>query len=77
MTNLKKKINEILLPYKLAAPLAVNNSKKLVKNLTHTIDQKLINKSIEALADTWENAECLEGINAFFNKKKPNWITEE
>ena len=25
--------------------------------------------SIEALADTWENEECLEGINAFFNKK--------
>ena len=41
------------------------------------IDQNLINKTIEALADTWENDECLEGINAFFNKKKPNWITEE
>ena len=75
--ELEKKIIEIVLPYKLAAPEAVTNSKKLVKNLANEIDEGLINKSIEALADTWENKESLEGINAFFNKKKPNWIMEE
>jgi 1,4-dihydroxy-2-naphthoyl-CoA synthase len=25
------------------------------------------------LADVWETAEAKEGIDAFFNKTKPNW----
>lgn len=75
--SLDKKIKEILSPYKISAPEAITNSKKLVRKLTDKIDQNLIDMSIEALADTWENEECLEGINAFFNKKKPNWIMEE
>ena len=39
--------------------------------------QNQIDYSIEALADAWENKESIEGINAFFNNRKPNWITEE
>ena len=75
--SLDKKIKEILAPYKISAPEAITNSKKLVRKLTDKIDQNLIDMSIEALADTWENEECLEGVNAFFNKKKPNWIMED
>ena len=26
-----------------------------------------------ALADAWETAELREGIDAFLNKRKPNW----
>tara|TARA_A100001011_G_C14105217_1_gene754546 strand:- start:240 stop:977 length:738 start_codon:yes stop_codon:yes gene_type:complete len=75
--ELDDKLIEILLPYKLTAPEAVSNAKRLVKKLTNKIDRNLINFSIEALADSWENKESIEGINAFFNKKKPNWITEK
>ena len=75
--ELDNKLIEILSPYKLAAPEAVTNSKKLVKKLINKIDQNQIDYSIEALADAWENKESIEGINAFFNKRKPNWITEE
>ncbi len=70
------KLKDILSPYKLTAPEAVTNSKKLVKGLINKIDQNYIDFTIEALADTWENKESIEGINAFFNKRKPNWITE-
>ena len=75
--ELDNKLIEILSPYKLVAPEAVTNSKKLVKKLINKIDQNQIDYSIEALADAWENKESIEGINAFFNKRKPNWITEE
>ena len=75
--ELEEKIIEILQPYKLTAPKAVANSKNLVRKLANKIDQSLIDNTIEALADAWENEESLEGINAFFNKKKPNWIMEE
>ena len=75
--ELDNKLIEILSPYKLAAPEAVTNSKKLVKKIINKIDQNQIDYSIEALADAWENKESIEGINAFFNKRKPNWITEE
>ena len=74
--QLENKLADILAPYKLTAPKAVNNSKKLVKKLTNIIDQNKINYTIEALADAWENEESQEGIGAFFSKKKPNWIEE-
>jgi methylglutaconyl-CoA hydratase len=50
--------------------------KKLVRDLSVKIDETTINFTIEALADAWENSEAIEGINAFFEKRKPNWIKE-
>ena len=74
--KLNEQLTKLLSHYNLVAPEAATNSKKLVKRLINVIDQKEINYTIEALADTWENQEAKEGINAFFNKKKPNWIEE-
>ena len=58
------------------APGAICASKKLVRDLSVKIDETTINFTIEALADAWENPEAIEGINAFFEKRKPNWIKE-
>ena len=71
--SLKKK--EIDLFY-FNAPGAICASKKLVRDLSVKIDETTINFTIEALADVWENPEAIEGINAFFEKRKPNWIKE-
>ena len=59
------------------APSAVSASKKLVRNLSTTINKETITFTVEALADVWENPESIEGINAFFEKRKPNWLMEK
>ena len=58
------------------APDAISASKKLVRDLSVKINEDTIKFTIEALADVWENPEAIEGINAFFEKKKPSWIME-
>jgi hypothetical protein len=41
---------------------------------THDAPQNLA-YTTQALADAWETAEIKEGIDAFFNKRKPAWQT--
>ena len=68
--------NEIL-PFLKNAPAALSASKKLVRNLSAKIDENTIRFTVEALADVWENPEAIEAINAFFEKRKPNWLMEK
>jgi methylglutaconyl-CoA hydratase len=35
----------------------------------------MIDHVVEQLADAWETDEAKEGINAFFEKRQPNWRT--
>ncbi len=55
------------------APGAVANAKVLIRYVsTHGIDENLP-YTANVLADAWESAELREGIDAFMNKRKPNW----
>ena len=55
------------------APGAVANAKELIRFVsTHGADENLL-YTANALADAWETAEIREGIDAFMNKRKPNW----
>ena len=45
--------------------------------LSVKIDENTIRFTVEALADVWENPEAIEGINAFFEKRKPTWLMEK
>ncbi len=57
----------------LCAPGAVADAKTLIRFVsTHEAEQNLP-YTATALADAWETAEIREGIDAFFNKRKPNW----
>jgi methylglutaconyl-CoA hydratase len=57
------------------APGAVANAKQLIRFVsTHNAEENLA-YTAGALADSWESAEIREGIDAFFNKRKPNWQT--
>lgn len=60
-------------PYLAAAPGAVARSKRLARMLGPRIDDAIIEASIEALADAWDDPEAHEGISAFLEKRKPNW----
>jgi methylglutaconyl-CoA hydratase len=55
------------------APGAVANAKELIRFVsTHNAQENLV-YTANALADSWETAEIREGIDAFFNKRKPYW----
>jgi len=60
-------------PYLSAAPRAVAAAKALARSLGSTIDDAVIERTVEALADTWETPAAMEGISAFFEKRKPVW----
>lgn len=61
-------------PYLKAAPGAVGRAKALARFLGPTIDDQVIDATIEHLADCWEAPEAHEGISAFFDKRKPDWL---
>ncbi len=62
-------------PYLAAAPAAVAASKALARSLGPPITDEIIEDTIGRLADTWETPEAREGINAFFDKRKPAWVS--
>ena len=74
--EINSKISEFIDSFKNSAPNSILESKKLVRDLSYSIDQNIVNLTINRLADIWDTKEAKEGINAFFNKKKPNWIKE-
>lgn len=63
------------LPYLAAAPGAVGRAKGLAQRLGPRIDAAVIEASVTALADAWETEEAREGLAAFFDKRKPGWMS--
>ncbi|WP_299818883.1 crotonase/enoyl-CoA hydratase family protein [uncultured Roseibium sp.] len=61
-------------PYLAAAPAAVAASKALARSLGPAITDEIIEDTIRRLADTWETPEAREGISAFLEKRKPDWV---
>lgn len=59
------------------APVAVANAKQLIRFVSTHDKQANIEYTAEALADSWEGAEIKEGVEAFLNKRKPNWDLSE
>ncbi len=61
-------------PYLNCAPGAVAAAKKLARDLGPKIDANTIEMTIQALKERWETEEALEGIGAFFKKRKASWM---
>lgn len=61
-------------PYLSAAPAAVAAAKALARSLGPRIDATTIDDSVRRLADTWEQPEASEGVGAFFEKRKADWM---
>lgn len=61
------------IPYLDCAPGAVASAKKLVRDLGPTIDDAVIDHTIQALVNRWETDEAAHGIDAFFMRHKPRW----
>lgn len=54
-------------------PGAVADAKNLIRFVSTHDSQENLKHTATALADAWETAEIREGIDAFFNKRKPTW----
>lgn len=65
-----------VVPYLSCAPGAVAAAKQLTRELGTQIDDAMIDRTIQALVTRWETEEAKDGIQAFFDKKKPAWITQ-
>ncbi|MDJ0626926.1 MAG: crotonase/enoyl-CoA hydratase family protein [Rhodobacter sp.] len=63
-------------PYLAAAPGAVAAGKRLVRALGPRIGDAVIEASVQALVRQWEGPEAPEGVAAFFEKRKANWVAE-
>lgn len=61
-------------PYLACAPGAIAVSKALALKLGSGITQEQIDHSIGELVARWETDEAAEGIDAFFGKRKANWV---
>ncbi|WP_372885985.1 crotonase/enoyl-CoA hydratase family protein [Shimia sp.] len=66
-------IESEILPYLSCAPGAVASAKALVRTLGPRIDDAVIDHTIAALVARWESPESVEGIAAFFERRKPSW----
>ncbi|RJE79764.1 crotonase/enoyl-CoA hydratase family protein [Paracoccus sp. JM45] len=62
-------------PYLQAAPGAVAAAKAQCRALGLTINEAVIEDSIDRLVAVWEGGEAPEGISAFFEKRKPGWAS--
>lgn len=63
-------------PYLACAPGAVARAKSLVRGLAAPIDDATIEMTAAALVAAWNDPESAEGISAFFEKRKPNWVQD-
>lgn len=71
--DLDAAVEDEVAPYLQTAPKAVAAAKRLARALGPRIDREVIDRSIDALIDVWEDDEAPEGIGAFFGKRKPRW----
>jgi len=67
-------IEAAVAPYLACAPGAVAAAKAMTLSLGPVIDETVLSASADALVSVWEGDEAREGIAAFFEKRKPNWV---
>ena len=60
-------------PYLSAAPGAVARAKALARSFAAPVDDAVLARTAEALADAWDDPEAQEGVTAFFERRKPCW----
>jgi methylglutaconyl-CoA hydratase len=73
---LDAKVAEIVKAFTAASPAAVRACKQLIADVAgREIDDALIAKTVEGIADIRASEEGREGVQAFLQKRKPSWIS--
>ena len=74
---LDAKVAEIVKAFTSASPAAVRACKRLIADVAgREIDDALIAKTVEGIADIRASDHGREGVQAFLQKRKPSWITD-
>ncbi len=72
---LDAKVDELLRALTGASPAAVRACKTLLADVTgRAVDDALIAKTVEGIADIRASDEGREGVKAFLEKRKPDWL---
>jgi methylglutaconyl-CoA hydratase len=72
---LDAKVAEIVKALTSASPAAVRACKTLIADVAgQDIDDALIAKTVQGIADIRASAEGREGVRAFLEKRKPSWL---
>ena len=72
--DLTDEVEKEVVPYLSCAPGAVAAAKAYARSLGQRIDDDVIDQSIAALSERWQDPEASEGVNAFFDKRKAHWV---
>ena len=67
-------IEQEVAPYLACAPGAVAQAKALALHLGACVGPDQIDHSIAELVACWEGDEAREGVSAFFDRRKPDWM---
>lgn len=73
LATLDQRVQQEVEPYLSCAPGAVADAKALIHSLSRQIDDTVIAHTVAALSERWADSEAQEGINAFFERRKPQW----
>lgn len=73
LATLDDRVQHEVEPYLSCAPGAVADAKALIHALSRQIDDTVIAHTVAALSERWADSEAQEGINAFFERRKPQW----
>ena len=57
-----------------AAPGAVAAAKAMARDLGGAPTPETVERTVDRLVERWESAEAAEGIAAFFERRKPEWV---
>ena len=72
---LDAKLDELVKALTSASPAAVRSCKQLIADVDgREIDDALIGKTVESIADIRASDEGREGVQAFLQKRKPSWL---
>ncbi|MBV7409441.1 crotonase/enoyl-CoA hydratase family protein [Maritimibacter sp. DP1N21-5] len=63
-----------VVPYLACAPEAVARAKRLARRLGPPITEEVIDETIGELVACWEGQEARDGIAAFFDRRRPDWV---
>jgi len=75
LENLEDHVETLLDSVSKNGPEAVNNAKKLIQFVANKeINEEVIRETATRIADQRASAEGREGLSAFLDKRKPNWI---
>jgi methylglutaconyl-CoA hydratase len=74
--QLDAKVDQLVAALTSAGPHAMRQCKRLIQDVAERdITRLLIDRTVKDIADIRASAEGKEGVQAFLQKRKPNWLT--